>query len=135
MFAKLIWFCFNIYRIHPLNIEVSPTQDLRSQLNGTLVFNGTHTQTLTSRPPERYHSIFKRYDLLLGGKRRILPIAEIRKAAVLTHHQCAGNLQEGLVLLGIHPSRNPRLHMSYCSSVLRTKFLNIISERTQTKCK
>lgn len=99
-----------------------------------LDFNGTHTHTFTCRPPERYHRVLKTYGLPLGGKRRILPTAETRKAAVLTHHHCAGNLQEGLTLLGMHPSRNPRVNMSYCSPVLRTMFLNIRSERTGIKC-
>lgn len=121
-----------MYRIYPSGRDESGPR-FKSQLGGMLVLNGTHIQTLTFRPPERYHRIFKSYGLPLGGKRRMLSMAETRKAAVLTHHQYAVNLQEGLALSGMHPSRNPRLHMSYCSSVLREMFLNIISERTQTK--
>lgn len=93
---------------------MSLDQDLRSQLNGMLVFNGRLTQTLTSKPPERYHSIFKPYGLPLGGKRRILPLAETRKATVLTHHQWAGIIgdaslkesQTALVLLLICSQNN-----------------------------
>lgn len=116
-----------------LQPETSLDRDLRSQLDGMLFFNGAHIQALPSRPTERYHSIFKLYRLLFSGRRRIRSMAETSRAAVLTHHQCAGRwkLPEGLALAeGGHRSRNPRTQMSYCSPVLRAMFLNHRNERT-----